>query len=107
MTQGNPPTKDADGKEVPDVARKNYNPISEKQKSYCNEIKDMFNLIHQRLHVIGVDLGADRLMNLALTHAEAASMWAVKSVTRPIPAEMEAAKQQDLSETQEDAPEAD
>lgn len=67
-----------------DVFRKEYKPLSEKQKTQMADIKtEAENLLAQM--DFAVDIGErserGRCMNVARTHLETAIMWAVKAVT--------------------------
>lgn len=72
---------------VPDVVRKNSNLLSQRQTDYMLGVQDAFNLLIDRMNDISTGLGSDRMMALARTKAEESCMWAVKSITRFIPAE--------------------
>ncbi len=67
-----------------DVMRAEFNPITDRQKELATEVKAQFNAIYKLLEDIEYKLGPDRLMSIAKTELEGASMWAVKSITRDL-----------------------
>jgi hypothetical protein len=67
----------------PDVFRKEYRQLSDLNKSWMNEFKDLALVLHDSFDKSLSELPqADkRHMSLAKTSLENAIMWAVKSVT--------------------------
>lgn len=65
-----------------DPMRVKFNPITDRQKELAELVKEMANELHGFLEEIEAELGPDRLMSIAKTELEGATMWAVKSITR-------------------------
>lgn len=64
-----------------DVFRKQYNPLSDEQKSYLEKFKDLAEELHIAFEQADLLSPNARYMSLAKTNLEQSIMWAVKSIT--------------------------